>query len=75
MTTPPPPENELKAQLLNDLWLGLKMLLASGALAYTIKFLGPKVAISHSTVVVLGIVLVPSLGIGLIFGVRQWQNR
>lgn len=64
-----PPEN-LPHPLRADLWLGVKLLLASIALALAIKFVGPRLGLPATPAVVLCMVLFPSLGMGLIFLAR-----
>jgi hypothetical protein len=71
----PTSPNTFTTQLKTDLWLGVKLLVASTALAVGIKTLGPSLALPTTTPVVLFLVLFPSLGMGLIFLARQRFSR
>jgi hypothetical protein len=64
-----PPEN-LPHPLSADLWLGVKLLLASTALAVAIKAVGPWLGLPATPAVVMFLVWFPSLGMGLIFLAR-----
>jgi hypothetical protein len=64
-----PPKNS-PHPLRTDLWLGIKLLLASTALAVAIKAIGPRLGLPATPAVVMVLVLFPSLGMGLIFLAR-----
>ena len=58
-----------------NLYFGLKILLPSVLISIGIKFLGPRLAIPATTMVVLAIVLLPSLVLGVALLWRGWQQR
>jgi hypothetical protein len=58
----------------SSLGLVLKVILASAALSWGIKYIGPQLSVPATSIVALVVVLTPPLVVAGLLGWRLWRN-